>query len=642
MYIVSVIPLKRGLQKEELTYFTAQEISLFSVVNIPMRKTKILGLVTSIEDVSKSKSNIKEMNFNLKKITEIKGHSIFKKELIESIFLISKYFVSKNNISINSIIPSIFREEYDKISNSFLKQNTEKTTTPELKKIKPEKLLFQNITEDRISYYKTLIRESFAKKKSVFLVLPTERDISIFYELLSKGVENFCIPIHGGLSAKKQLEKIDTIISNSHSVLVLGTAPFLAIPRNDFETIILEHESSNAYKMIAKPYFDLRIYVEIFASKINAKLIIADSLLSHETIARKELDNLGEVHPLSFKINFKGQIEIPEKEEKFKVLRDDSIKEIQNSINKNENVFIFSLRKGLASITICRDCNQEILCKDCLAPLVLYLSRDGKKRIFSCNRCKKEINTEMSCENCGSWNLMPLGIGTDTVFEEVKKQFNKVKIFKLDKENIKTNKEAEKLIHEFYDSPGSILIGTEMALFYLKEKLPLSIIASLDSLYSIPNYKINEKVIQIITSIIRNTARKLIIQTKNERDPAIIAIINENLLSFVREEINDRKNIGYPPYKTFIKITYLGDKEETIKAKQIIEDIFKEFNPIIFCGFIAKLKGKYRTNVLIKVERNMWSLDELSNNSNIDENLYNKLNSLPREFSIDINPEDLL
>ena len=35
-------------------------------------------------------------------------------------------------------------------------------------------------------------------------------------------------------------------------------------------------------------------------------------------------------------------------------------------------------------------------------------------------------------------------IGTDTVFEEIKSKFPKIKIFKLDRESVKTNKEAEK------------------------------------------------------------------------------------------------------------------------------------------------------------------------------------------------------
>ncbi len=648
MKMVSVIPLAKGVPKEELTYFTAQEINPLSIVSVSLRNKKILGLAISVENAVNMKSSIKDMNFNLKKILEVKEESIFEHEYIESIFLANDYFVSKKNISIVSLLPSVLREEYDKISNLIKKNKKEEIKiSNEIKKIKSEKLLFQAGIEDRISFYKTLIRESFAKKKSIFLILPTERDIDIFSVLLSRGIENFSISIHGNQSQKKQMENIGKIIENPHPVLVFGTIPFLSIPRHDFDIIIIEHESSNAYRMIASPHFDLRIFAEIYASKINTKFILADTLLSFETIAKKEIDNFGEVRSLSFKINFKGKLEIPiqnenTEEKEFKVLKDNSIIEIENTLAKKENVFLFSLRKGLATMTICRDCNQEVLCEKCMAPLVLYLSRDGKKRMFVCNRCKNQTSTETVCKNCGSWNLFPLGIGTDTVYEEVNKKFPNIKIFKFDRETIKTTKEAKRVITEFEKTPGSILVGTEMAIPYINESLPLSVIASFDSLWSIPNYKISEKIIQIITSIIHKTEKKLIIQTKNEQDHAIMAIKNENLLSFVREELEDRQKLGYPPYKRFIKITHLSSKEEVQKTRYLLEEMFKEYDPLIFSGFIAKFKNKYATNALIKLNTKEWSFPELSANSKIDENLLEKLLSLPPTFSINVDPEDLL
>lgn len=639
MKIVNVIPLKKGAFREDLTYFTAKDVADGSIVNIPIRNKKILGLVVSSEDVINAKSNIKDLAFNLKKITEIKEQPIFLKEFLESAFEIGEYFASRKNTSVVSLIPSAYREEYDKISKL---KNESKEITNTSKNLKTEKLLFQAPLEDRISFYKTLVRGSFAEKKSIFMVLPTEHDIETFSEIFSKGIENFTFCIHGGLTAKKQIEKFKQIITSAHPVLVLGTVPFLSIPRKDFGTIIIENESSNAYKMIARPHFDLRTFVELYAIKIKTKLIIGDSLLRFETIARKETDNFNEIHPLSFKVNFKGEIEIIGQQEKFKILTDNIIEKIKNSVAKKEKVFVFSLRKGLASMTVCRDCNEPVMCEKCSAPVVLYFSRKSKKRMFVCNRCGTEKSPETVCANCGSWNLIPLGIGTDTVFEEIKKQFPKAKIFKLDKESAKTAIGAKEIIKEFEKNPSSILIGTEMALFYLKNKIPLSVIASFDSLWSIPNFRMSEKIIQLMLSILSKTKDKLIIQTKNEKDPAFTAIRTETLLSFVREELEDRENLGYPPFKRFIKITHLGNKGETIKAKEVLVRMFQEYKPEIFSGFIAKLKNKYVINALIKMDCKKWSLPEISAGSSIDKNLLEKLLSLPPSFSVNVDPEDLL
>ena len=657
MKIVTVIPLKKGVWKEKLTYFTAKDIPEGSIVVIPLRNKKVLGLVISLEDVAASKSNIKGMSFNLKKIIEIKEHSIFLKEYLEAAIETSRYFAESKNNGITALLPAPLRENYDTIAK-FVSKGAElllRSSAP--KNLKPEKLLFQASFPDRISVYKTLIRGSFAEKKSVFIVLPTEYDVQIFEESLSRGIEQFTFTFSGGLSVKKMIKKFQEVTNLAHPVLLIGTAPFLSIPRRDLGTIILEHESGSAYKMIGKPHFDLRFFAELFAVKINAKFILSDTLLRFETIGRQDLDDLLPLHPLQFRTDFEGKIEITNPNKKtdarrssnerlasvFKIFSEQSIKEIGLALEKKKNVFIFTLRKGLATMTVCRDCNEIVSCETCGAPLVLYLSHQEKKRMFVCNRCEQDMGAEKMCANCGSWNLMPLGIGTDTVYKYLKENINeKIKIFKLDKESVKTGKEAEKIIKEFEESPGSILIATEMAFFYLQNKIPLSIIASFDSLWSIPNYKMGEKIIQIMLSIIDNTTEKLIIQTKNERDPAILAIESENLLHFVREELEDRKKLDYPPFKRFIKITFLGDKEQSLKAKNILGEIFRDYNPLIFSGFVTRLKGKYVTNALIKLEPKKWSLPEISTGSSIDEPLLAKLLSLPPSFQVLIDPEDLL
>ncbi len=643
MRIVSVVPLKKGILKGDLTYFTGLDVAVGDIVYVPLRGEKTLALVTSIEDLKESKSDVKGMNFNLKKVTAGLGPSLFRKEFLETIFDASKYFAQNKNMALTSIIPSIFIEQYEKISKI---KNTAKNIEEVGQNLRSEKLLLQYPFPERISIYKTLVRESFARGKSIFMVLPTESDIEKFSAELSRGIEQFTFSLHSGISPKKNLLNYEKIITPSHPVLIIATAPFLSIPRRDIGTIILEHENSNAYRMIRKPNFDLRVFAEIYASKVNAKFIMADEILRFETIGRMDTDNLHPMHPLSYRIDFSGIIKILNKEKgedkKFQIFNDKSIKEIKSALEGKKNIFIFSLRKGLATMTVCKDCSETVSCEKCGAPLVLYLSHQGKKRMFVCNRCAEEKGSDIACASCMSWNLMPLGVGTDTVYEEIRKMLPKAKIFQLDKESAKTAAGAKKIIKKYEGSEGAILIGTEMALFYLKEKVALSVIASFDSLWGIPNYKMSEKIIHITLAMANLTNDKFLIQTKNDQDHAILAIESGNLMSFVREELSDRKKLNYPPFKRFIKITHLGDKEQTARARKILSDTFSEYSPEIFSGFITRLKGKYATNALIKLEPQKWSLPEISLNSSVDENLYQKLLSLPPAFQVFADPEDLL
>src|ERR1035437_7041920 len=227
MKIVTVVPLKKGLWKEDLTYFSMQDVPDGSIVTIPFRNKKVLGLVTGVENAGHAKSSIKSMSFNLKKIINVKEHSVFRKEYLNSIIETSKYFVSNKNNGITSLIPAVFRENYDKLVDLGAKLPLSSLAP---KSLKPEKILFQAPFDERISSYKTLIRGSFAQKKSVFIVLPTQFDIDKFTNQLSKGIEQFTFSIHSGINSKKNLIICEKILVSAHPVLVLGTSPFLSIP----------------------------------------------------------------------------------------------------------------------------------------------------------------------------------------------------------------------------------------------------------------------------------------------------------------------------------------------------------------------------------------------------------------------------
>lgn len=648
MKIVTTIPLAKGNWTEDLTYFTAKEVKLGDIVSVPLRKKNILGLVTSVQKLEEEKINIKDLGFNLKKIIAVKDNSIFRKEYLDACIATSEYFVMQKNSAIASLIPNTFLEHYDKI-NLYKKEN-EPEPSPESTVAKPkaEKLLLQMPSADRVAIYKTLIRENFALKKSIFLALPTERDIEKYKNLLSKGIEPFTFTAHSALGAKKILAMYKELAKVDHPILFIGTVPFLSIQRKDLGVIILEHESSNAYRTISRPYLDLRTFAEIFSARISAKLIIADTLLRFETIGRQVEDNLQPMYPLSYRLDFGGDIEMCglEKtlEKKFTMLSKNTLAEIIDNSEKGKNTFIFSLRKGLATITVCKDCASPVLCNLCGSPVVLYTSRNEKKRMLFCNRCKNELDADTSCKTCGSWNLLGLGIGTDTVYEYLKENLpnKKTKILKLDKESAQSAKGAKDIVDEFEKNPGSILIGTEMAFFYMEQKSDLSVIASFDSLWSIPNFKISEKIVQIIINLLEKTEKKLIIQTKNYNDEALLSMKNGNLVSFVRNELADREKLGYPPYMRFIKITFWGNKADTLKIKDFLKSFFQAYNPDVFSGFHPKEKEKYVTHALLRVNPNDWSREEISLKGKIDEKLAKKLRSLGGEFFVSVDPEDLL
>lgn len=650
MYIATVIPLQKGPQKEYLSYFSLNNIPLGSIVSIPVRSKTINAIVISMEEARTLKSDIKSAEYQLKKIISVKGPSPFSKEFFTTCVRMKEYTVSSIGALIKTLLPTILIDNIAMLEKPEISGVTSITEN-----IKQEKIIFQALTPDRMSWYRTLIREAFAKKQSIFLCVPTRYDIEQCKLELTKGIEQYVVSFHSDMKKKVLLESYNKAITEPHPLLIIGTGMFLSIPRSDIQTLIVEHESSDAYKQFGRPYIDIRSFAETLSSIKNWKLILADTLLRPDTLHRHEQGELGEVHPPLFRLpQVERQLVVDMKEEldekglkKFTVLSDTTRKMIEFALTHNESVFLFSVRKGLAGVTVCHDCGYTLLCPSCSTPVVLYGAKKRNptqtepERIFMCNKCGRKETTEVRCANCTSWNLVPLGIGTDRVYEEVEKLFPKATIIQIDKEATVTDKEARDAMLKFTKTPGSILIGTEMAFSYLHTQVTHSALISLDGLLSIPSFNISQKILHIIEKLHYITDRNLIIQTRLPENQILKYILSGNVLPLYREDLKERQQFGYPPFKRLVKITFTGNAKETEKARAYLDDTLGAYDPQIFSAFIGKVKGNYITNTVIRVNPTLWPLPT-SERKQVDSNLSETLSGLPPSFSINVDPEDLL
>jgi primosomal protein N' (replication factor Y) len=649
MYILTVIPIDKGIKKEYLTYFSAQEVNLGTIVVVPVRSREIDALVVGIEEALNLKQEIKDAKFQLKKIIKAYGRAPFGDAFFETCTRMQQYTLYKTGVIVDTLLPSIF------LDKKILDINKNRKNAKPLEKervMAPEKLIFQASVQDRMGWYKTLIRESFSKKESIFICVPTKYDTEKFRENLSRGIEKYVYTFSRDVNKKNLIINYKKCLDEEHPILIIGTGSFLALPRNDIRTIIIENESSDSYKQFIRPFIDIRTFVEVFASTSNTKLIFGDTMLRPETLYRHTNKELGEVASPIFRfsgnqkqklIDMKGEVN-HKNDKTFAILSRETIGLIDECIKNKESILLFTVRKGLAGVTTCNDCGHTILCQNCTSPLVLYGKKNNKEiveRIFMCNKCGHKHKTEIRCPICTSWNLNPLGVGTDRVYAEVKRLFPDANIIQIDKETTQTDSEAKIAIEKFQNTPGSILIGTEMVFSYINQELDHSVIISIDGLFSIPSFNINQKVLHIIEKMQSITKDKTIIQTRSIDNPILKNIISGNVLPIYREDLVERRTFGYPPFKKLIKITFSGTQKEGEVAHKYINKVLEPYEPQIFSAFTSKVKGEYITNTVIKINPDLWPIP-LKNDTKRDEDLGKRLYALSNAFNLNIDPEDLL
>lgn len=654
MHIVTVYPIIKGAFKEELTYWSSHSFSIGSIIEVPLRGRSIPALVSEVTHASNAKSQVKQASFVTRKIEKTKELDVVQKECILASVDVSKTYTSSLGSILKACIPTSILE--DSIES---KKKRELSVRQKNSTAVSDVLVFQTNTEDRMGTYKSIVREEFARKRSVLIIAPTVMSVNELHSHLQKGIEEHVVTLHGNLTKKKQVEVWNSTLDREHPVLIICTPLFASIPRTDIQTLILERESSRAYSSIRPPYIDFREYIERYTKHLGARLIYGDTFLRVETLYRREQGELSDFFPVSYRVEKNAELIVvdtskPKEKKGFQVFSEELTSMIEYTEKKSSRMFIFTSRRGLSPQTVCGDCGKTVACLTCNAPIVLHQKKAVQtsdksqghnplgidpNRFFLCHHCGTERSAVEACSACGSWKLVTLGIGIETVAEELKRHFPKRDVYRLDKDTVQTDKQALAIISEFEKTKDGILLGTESSLAFLPH-VEYSAIASLDSLFSIPDFKIHERIAHTLLRIIEKTEKYVLIQTRNPKNTVLKHIQAQNILGLYREEISLRKQLQYPPFVTHIKISVEDTKHEATEKIKKLQALLEDFeqrhsikiDTLLFPAFVPGARGKSTLHLLLSIKQSSWP----------DEHIRSLLSSLPKEYQIRVNPESLL
>ena len=644
MKIIDVIPIAKGIPQEKLSYFTSKDVYVGALVSVPVRKKEIPAIVSAVSDAKESKISLKGSDFSIKPIKSVISANFITPEFLEACKEIAEYYISAPGSVLKDFVPQAILEG---ISGSGMLRTADQKSNDTTKR--HEILIIQSPTEERIQHYKSIVREELAKNKSVFLCLPTVADMEKIALELGRGIEKYVFVLSGKMPKKKIMEEWKKIAEEKHPVLIIATKSFLSLPRRDFGAIIMDQESSSAYKNQKKPYADARKAAEIISRKAQACLIFGDELIRTETFYRQES---GEFSPSSARqsrlVSSAEQIIIDAKEyfeekktnqRKF-VSTPQLLRTMDEAAAKNEKIIIFANRKGYNPTTLCADCHRTILCEKCAAPVVMKKT-DSKNALQRCHKCLAELPAPDRCPYCKSWRLESYGIGTQMVAEEMRGFYPSAKIFEMDSDSVPNEKAGKKIAEEFL-SNGGILVGTEMIFSYINRPVDRVVAISVDGLFTLPEFKINEKVFRLLLKLKSLAKKTFIIQTRFPELPIFDNVLRGNISGFYKEEIESRKIFQYPPFKLLIKITKEGKNENQLnKEIEALQKILDEWKPASYPAFIPKIKDLYIKHILLKIDPASWPPKQTGQAPG-QEKLSRILSSLPPSYKVDIGPESLL
>jgi primosomal protein N' len=389
------------------------------------------------------------------------------------------------------------------------------------------------------------------------------------------------------------------------------------IDNENINNINIYYAESEYYRHLLKK-FDYRYFIEEFChrkkiklNKIETKLslknknlyILDQSIQNKATLKKKNLD--GET--------YKNKLNIISPE-LFSALK---------KIEKNkESIFLYTLKKGFASKTICPDCKHVIKCPECDEDLEIDLKKD--KYIYRCINNHKGLDIDTPCPICQNQNLLSLGASIEIIYKEIEKEF-KIQIVKIDNDS-HTKPQIKKILKEYLENKNpTIFIGND---FFLNQiigeniKFDNTAIISLESLFSIPLYSMEKEIYNKISLISNQTNKNLIIQTRDFTNSFWTDLKNNNLENIKNEE--SLKKLKLPPYSTHIQISIPTEKSK--KTLEIIKSYLD--NNVKYYDIIEKTK----TILHILIDKKEYT----------DSSIIYYLKSLPSYIKIEVDSRNLL
>jgi len=625
MNILEIIPIARANRIETLSYFTAENPPVGSLVEAPLRGKTVHGIVAGIRSAADMKADIKTAAFSLKKIEKVKAREFLSPALIKAAQEEADYAACSLGAALKAMVHESILDEADKLTMAPLPGGAHTNIHA-----------LQGDDDERYGSYRSLIRQEFARKKSLLFLAPTAEEAANLHGILEKGIEKYIFLIHPNMTPKKTREEWNKAANEKHPVVMVATGAFMCFARPDMETLVIERENVRGWKSQRRPYLDLRHAIETYADKTGLKLYIGDLALRLETSRRQSQGEIDAGSPYKVRSVSTARDKVIDMKKykgaaSFRILSEEAQALLQKTHEENAHMIVIAARKGLAPSTVCADCHTLVVCNECGAPVVLHEGKEGST-YFLCHHCGERRGTEEYCKNCNSWKLATVGIGIDLVRKKIADLAPGVKIFQLDSEIAPTPKKIKEIIEKFKATPGAVLLGTEMLVNYFHDKAPYAVVVTLDSLLALPDFRISERIFYMLVRLRALIEREIIIQTRRPEDRTFEFAAKGNIVDFFRYSVEERKQFSWPPYSTLIKLSIEGKRDAIAAEMQDIKEFLAPAEIDIFPSFTSASRGNSLLHALIRLPAGSWP----------NPDLLAKLRSLPPSVSVNVDPESLL
>ncbi|MFP4407760.1 MAG: primosomal protein N' [Spirochaetaceae bacterium] len=425
--------------------------------------------------------------------------------------------------------------------------------------------------------------ETLAEGRSVIYLVP---EIALTHQLIETLKERFgsvCAVLHSGLTPSQRLAEWQRLRRGEARVAV-GARSAVFAPVSELGLVIVDEEHESSYKAGNAPRYHARQVAMKRCGDSGARLLMGSATPSLEAWHHMREGTLREFR-LTRRLSG-GQLpktEIVDLKHESSLLSKRLLTAIRETVARGRQAILFMNRRGFSSFFHCRSCGYEMTCHRCSATMTYHKSRGQ----MVCHYCGYETKPVTVCPECGSLDVGYASFGTERVEEEVAAQLPELRIARVDSDSTRRKGSLQRIFKEFHDGQIDLLLGTQMVskgLNFPGVQLVGIIVA--DTGLNMPDFRSAERTFAHIVQVAGRAGRftpdgEVIIQSYKPESKAVRLAAAGDIERFYREELEVRRDLGYPPFTRLIRLLLRGRNREMVRstAAELLRELIDALPP---------------------------------------------------------------
>lgn len=502
------------------------------------------------------------------------------KELYSLAKFMSSFYISSIGECVFTMIPSGKRESSIPSFSFFEDPENfkQKTLSSEQKNAVDEILNPQNKNLFHYLYGttgsgKTEVFLSIAQKiidqgKGVIYLVPEIGLTPQVVEAVVKRFGNTVAVLHSGLTPSQRLTEWKRIL-NQEARIVIGARSAVFSPVPNLGLIIIDEEHDSSYKSGSSPRYHARQIAMKRCNQNKIPLVMGSATPSVEAWHSMEIGQITK-HCLTQRLaggavpQIKA-INLSKEKNSSNCISKTLENEINQTLKEKRQTILFLNRRGFTHFFRCNTCGFELKCKNCSVSMT-YHKNENRLR---CHYCGYSVQPPQQCPSCGSLDVGYSGFGTEYIESEVKTKFPSAKVVRIDTDSVSHKGELQEKLESFKKGEFDILLGTQMVAKGLNfPKLKLVGVILADTSLHLPDFRASEKTFSLITQVAGRAGRffpdgKVLVQTYAPEQEAIYLAIKNDVQTFYKRELENRKLLDFPPYSRLLRLVFRSQFERS-------------------------------------------------------------------------------